>query len=160
MHKHFDWVQDERGNAIAGVSVRVYNTGTTTAATLYSDYSGATTITQPITTETDGYYDFFVAQGRYDIVLSKTGYTFDSTDMVGISIREVVFKTITVAENDVSKVVTGITGTPNASYEIVPVAPAWSTTIEVSSQTQTGFTLTFSTPVPAGVTSIMVILVI
>jgi hypothetical protein len=64
-----DAVQDTKGNAMGNVSVSVYLQGTDTLATLYSD-NGVTPKDNPFVTDAKGSYNFYVAQGIYDIVLS------------------------------------------------------------------------------------------
>jgi hypothetical protein len=73
---------DNKGNSIKDATVSVYNTGTTTFATIYSD-NGVTLKANPFTTSSatasPGAYDFYAANGTYDIVFSKTGYTFTAS---------------------------------------------------------------------------------
>ena len=52
--------------------VRVYNSGTVTLATLYSDNIG-TPKPNPFTANTDGSYYFYAANGRYDVTMSAGG---------------------------------------------------------------------------------------
>ena len=59
---------------LASASCAVYLTGTTTLASLYSD-NGVTALTNPTTSSDTGRLQFYAADGRYDIVCSKTGYT-------------------------------------------------------------------------------------
>jgi hypothetical protein len=88
-----DVVQDTKGNAVGNVSVSVYTQGTDTLATLYSD-NGVTTKTNPFVTDATGSYDFYVAQGIYDIVLScetcygGRSYTFDTARDQNVFIAE------------------------------------------------------------------------
>jgi hypothetical protein len=65
-------------------SVTVYLTGTVTKATLHSDNSG-TILANPFTANTNGSWGFYTADGRYDIVLSKTastGFPFTISDVL------------------------------------------------------------------------------
>lgn len=66
--------QDQNGRAIVGASITVYQAGTTTTATIYAD-NGVTTKANPFTTGIDGIYDFYAADGLYDIKITKAGYT-------------------------------------------------------------------------------------
>lgn len=76
MQKYFDWVKGSSGQVIPGASIAVYNAGTTVLATLYSD-NGVTPLANPLTSGTaDGFYSFFAANGSYDFVITKAGYTF------------------------------------------------------------------------------------
>jgi hypothetical protein len=74
MKKYHDTITDVSGRSISGASVTVYATGTQTKATLYSD-NGSTQTTNPVTTGSLGYFEFYVADGRYDITISGTGIT-------------------------------------------------------------------------------------
>jgi hypothetical protein len=59
-------------------TVTVYLKGTTTLATTYSDNSG-TLKANPFTSDTTGFWFFYVADGRYDIRFSGTGITVPFT---------------------------------------------------------------------------------
>lgn len=74
MKKFFDYIVDTRGDAVNGASVAVKMAGTSNDATLYSD-NGVTTTANPVTTDTKGYFSFYIADGWYDIVVSGTGVT-------------------------------------------------------------------------------------
>jgi hypothetical protein len=66
MQKYIDSVQGETGTAISGATVRIYDTGTTTLAPIYSNNSGSSKA-NPMTTDDDGMFEFYAADGRYDI---------------------------------------------------------------------------------------------
>lgn len=71
MQKYADTVTTRSGKAVAGASITVYNQGTTTPATIYSD-NGITPITG-LATDSLGKFEFYAADGRYDIEISGTG---------------------------------------------------------------------------------------
>lgn len=73
MERYFDVVQTRYGRAIAGAQVAVYVDGTSTLATLYSD-NGVTTIPNPTTTNIDGEYAFYAANGNYRVEITAVGY--------------------------------------------------------------------------------------
>lgn len=75
MKKHFDTVLNARGEPVAGIAVKVYLTGTNTLATLYADASGAQTKANPTSTDANGLFWCYVADGRYDIEFSGVGFT-------------------------------------------------------------------------------------
>lgn len=77
--EHFtDVLQDTKGNIIGQATVHVYLAGTTTHATLYSD-NAITPKANPFASNTfDGTYDFYAANGVYDLVFSKPGVTFNA----------------------------------------------------------------------------------
>ena len=56
-------------------TVTVYAAGTTTLSTIYSDSSGVSAKTNPFTSDTNGYWSFFAADGNYDIKFSGTNIT-------------------------------------------------------------------------------------
>lgn len=76
MQRFFDVVQDRSGNAIPGALVYVYTSGGG-LATLYSD-NGVTTTPNPVTTNFDGEYGFYAANGTYSLTITASGYTSDS----------------------------------------------------------------------------------
>ena len=65
-------VLDESGNGVAAVNVTVYLADTVTLASLYSD-NGTTPIANPLTTDYAGRFEFWAANGLYDVCYSKTG---------------------------------------------------------------------------------------
>ena len=73
MRKFRDVVQDSLGNVLSGVNatVRVANAspGTGALATIYSD-DGVTVTGNPVVTDSTGTFQFYVADGRYDITIS------------------------------------------------------------------------------------------
>lgn len=76
MEKFSNVAIDPAGNAISSVTITVYEAGTLTLASLFSD-NGVTAKANPHLNEADGSILFYATNGRYDIVLTKTGFTFD-----------------------------------------------------------------------------------
>jgi hypothetical protein len=76
MQRFFDVVQDRSGNCIPNALVYVYASGGG-LATLYSD-NGVTTTPNPVTTNADGEYAFYAANGTYTLNIQATGYASDS----------------------------------------------------------------------------------
>lgn len=68
---------------LSNASVTVYNNGTSTLATIYTD-NGITTTPNPTTTSVTGRVEFYADDGRYDILISKTGYN-------NVFIRDILF---------------------------------------------------------------------
>jgi len=71
VRKYADVVQDTAGNAVAGASVAVYST-LGAAADLYADAAG--TMPYPnnvVLTDDEGYFEFYVEDGRYNISATK-----------------------------------------------------------------------------------------
>jgi hypothetical protein len=81
MEHYTDVLRDNKGLAIKDATVHVYNAGTLTYATLYSD-NGITVKANPFTTShgtnDPGAYDFYAANGAYDIVFVKTAFSFNN----------------------------------------------------------------------------------
>lgn len=56
---------------LAGVSITVTSDATGLAASLYSD-NGVTPLAQPLTTDEDGYFNFYAADGTYTLTFSSS----------------------------------------------------------------------------------------
>jgi hypothetical protein len=102
MERLFDVVQDRRGNALSSATVTVRDTGGS-LATIFSD-DGITTASNPLTTNSDGEYTFFAANGQYSTEIVATGYAteiitqrtlFDPTDQTARAIADYGFVPIT-----------------------------------------------------------------
>jgi hypothetical protein len=72
---YHDVAQAPDGRAINSPTITVFATGTTTTISLYSNSSGTASKANPFTGDSSGRYSFFAAAGRYDIQISKTGFT-------------------------------------------------------------------------------------
>ena len=67
----------QRGLPILGAQITVYSSGTTSIATIYTDPAGNYPIDQtnmPLLTDSEGYYEFYSANGFYDIKISIPGF--------------------------------------------------------------------------------------
>lgn len=80
MQKFSDYLLSQNGSPIDGASIQVNLAGTSTSATLFSDNAG-TALVNPVTSEADGSFEFYAENGRYDLIPTKTGVTFDATDL-------------------------------------------------------------------------------
>lgn len=76
-------VVDGKLEPLSNAAVTVYVGGTSTLATLYSD-NGITTTTNPFISNNTGRVAFYADDGRYDLVVSKTGYN-------SVSIPDIIF---------------------------------------------------------------------
>lgn len=92
MQRYQDSVLTQNTNGItvvgAGLTVHVYNAGTVVPATIYSD-NGITVINQllaPITTDINGKFEFYAANGRYDVTI--TGATITSITVPDILLED------------------------------------------------------------------------
>lgn len=59
------------GGLPGGTSVVVYNHGTATVASLYTDGSDGTAAPNPVTASAEGDLTFFAAPGTYDLVFAR-----------------------------------------------------------------------------------------
>lgn len=69
MRHYFNVIQNQNGLAVPGALVTVNLAGTGTAATIFSD-DGITPTTNPVTTDALGRFSFYIADGRYDLIVS------------------------------------------------------------------------------------------
>ena len=81
MQKFIETVIGETSRPVAGATVTVYTAGTTTPATIYLTNGGAAT-TNPLTTDSDGMFYFYAADGRYDIVITSGTSTKTISDIL------------------------------------------------------------------------------
>jgi hypothetical protein len=73
MQKYFNTVQLDSGMPAVGASVLVTAFGGG-AVTIYSD-NGSTPTTNPLTTDVNGFFEFYAADGRYTLQITGTGFT-------------------------------------------------------------------------------------
>jgi hypothetical protein len=78
MQQHTDSVTTRGGAAVSGASVLVKTYPAGATATIYSD-NGSTQQSNPITTDADGRFSFYAADGRYTLVISKSGVITQTT---------------------------------------------------------------------------------
>ena len=82
MKKYIDVVFDRNGSPIVNVQVRVKIAGTSTDAVIYSD-NGITTKSNPVLTDANGGFSFYVEDGRYDLYFSGSNLSSRTeTDVV------------------------------------------------------------------------------
>jgi hypothetical protein len=85
MEKYQDVVLDPSGNVVVSASVYIYAAGTTTPSTIYSD-DGVTPASNPLTTGSRGGFEFYAANGDYDIrVVYGTSDVTESDVTIGYS---------------------------------------------------------------------------
>lgn len=93
MQSFYDVVVDTGNNPIVGAQVFVYDS-LGALATLFSDVNG-TPQANPITTNADGGYLFYAANGIYSIVIVATGY--NSQTLTGVTISSGTPPTVPIA---------------------------------------------------------------
>src|SRR6266850_1633890 len=74
MQKRQDVILNTRGEPISGVSVRVVTFPVAADAMIFSD-DGITQTTNPLTTDANGRFSYYAADGRYSEQLSGAGIT-------------------------------------------------------------------------------------
>lgn len=87
MQKWFGLAQDTSGNIIPSPTINVYAAGTLNLATIYSDNSYSS-LANPFTGASDGSYEFYAENGRYDVVPSKSGFTFDASNSSDVILQD------------------------------------------------------------------------
>lgn len=81
MRKFFGTVLDSKGKPVenATVTVSEYPGGGTPS--LYSEASGSTALANPAVTDDHGYYEFYVAAGRYALAITTNDETITVNDV-------------------------------------------------------------------------------
>ncbi len=106
MARFLDVARDSNGNAIGEPTVTVYDAGTSTLASIFSDVGLTTPQANPFTGATDGSYSFYASSSTYRIVVAKAGYdTFDA-DHIDVGVNGVSLLVGTLAMRPAA----GITG--------------------------------------------------
>ncbi len=82
MEKRFDAIVDLKGNAVVGATVRVQSYPGGSLSTIYSDNLGVTAIPNPLTTDADGYFEYYAADGHYSWVITTNISTKTINDIV------------------------------------------------------------------------------
>ena len=91
---------DNFGRPISGATITVKKTGGAVLADLFSDDGLTASIGNPLTTEADGSYLAYAANGKYYKEAAKIGYTFDNTDMVGLVLFDpFIVRTVAAADS-------------------------------------------------------------
>lgn len=130
---------------LVGAQVSIYNFGTTTLATIYSD-NGVTLATNPLTADANGQVSFYAANGRYSLIAAKVGYS-------NVSIMDILLND---PANATAGIFTSISASGFASLSTLGLALA--TTVMTSSATvadnvsivfvRVGGTVTLTLPTP------------
>lgn len=98
-----DIIKDRYGNVLSGASVNIYDPGTTDAVseTVYADATGATTLSNPLTTDATGRIQIYLDRPQIvDLAVSKTNYTSFTLEDVSVLRAGTYAATFTVAAND------------------------------------------------------------
>lgn len=139
-------------------TITVRNAGTATLSTVFSD-NASTPKTNPFTADTDGYWFFYAANGRYDITLSGGGIVTPYTLSDVVILDSTAIGSICGISGSGVTMVTGTTGTDfslncnNATDTITYNLPSASAAnrglVTTGAQTLAGVK-TFSTPIAPG----------
>ena len=82
MEKKTDGVADLKGNAIEGATVRVQSYPAGVLSTIYSDSLGVTAIANPISTDANGAFEYYAADGHYSWVITTNTTTRTINDII------------------------------------------------------------------------------
>lgn len=149
-----------RGLPILGAQVTVYSAGTTSLVTIYKDVAGLyyrNQTTDPILTDSEGYFEFYAPNGSYDLKISISGFAprtisgieiaYNSTPNQALTVyigqyasiedflSQTTTSTKTLIVDEPTTLTTGTVIPPN-----VQVVPRWPGSITIAS----GQTLTIS----------------
>ncbi len=97
----FDTTQS--GNAATGTTITVRDSSTGLRASLFSD-NGVTTLDNPFTVDNNGNYEFYVADGRYNIIQDEnlpTQLTLADVSIFDVSVSFGAPKTVTALTNNI-----------------------------------------------------------
>lgn len=144
MQRYTNLIQDNAGNTLGGVTVTVYDQGTSNLSSIFSA-NGSGAKSNPFTNDTDGSVEFYAADGRYDVTYAKTGYTFTSSNYTDVVLADPKASGFGLTAPVISGTVTGtytLGGTPSIT------APILSGTI--TGTYTLGGTPTISSPVLSG----------
>ena len=72
MQKYQNSIQNTDGTAVWGATVKVYVYGTSTLATIYSDNGSTVISNSAVTTDVQGEFSFYAANGRYSLSVIKS----------------------------------------------------------------------------------------
>jgi len=72
------------GSVMAGAQVRVYLPGTNTPVTIFSNITGTVVKSQPIVSDSNGYFDFFLGDQVVDILIQ--GNNFPTTKLLNVTL--------------------------------------------------------------------------
>lgn len=113
MQNYSEVLRDQYGNAIGGATVQVYQSGTQNLATIFSDNGITTKANSFLTDALTGHFNFYAANGTYDLVFFYPGVTFNPDYTRRISLFDV---------NDYSSS-SGSSQSPIPSGPSFPVSP-------------------------------------
>lgn len=80
MQSHRNSVLSRSMAVVPGATISIYDAGTSNLSTIYSD-NGVTAASNPLTSDADGEFEFWAADGRYDVTTTYSGQT-DSYEIV------------------------------------------------------------------------------
>lgn len=112
MQKYQNNVTARNGDAQLGLSVLITAAGTSTASTIYSD-DGVTAAINPLTTDANGYFEFYAADGNYDIYVAGTLAYSDVLIADTVQLSAQVVRAEALAEDDGATLI----GTPEGTVQ-------------------------------------------
>lgn len=119
MQKYQNNVTSRTGDAVSGLQVTVTVSGGG-LATIFSDNAG-TPLDNPLTTDANGYFEFYAADGRYNITAGGGGYT-DVLIADTVQIAVAASEAASIAQGAATTAVDAKDGAEEARDEAVPAA--------------------------------------
>lgn len=90
------FIQNDVGDTVSGVSVTVKHEADQVNANIYSDASGTTSISNPLTSQSDGFAEFYSQPGEMRITAQIGG---DTADFRNVNVEHSVAPVVTVTGN-------------------------------------------------------------
>lgn len=74
-YKYQDEVFTVHGDVVPFATIAIYNAGTSTLSTIYSNSAGTVPLANPVTADYQGYFFFYALPSAYDLIITGTGIT-------------------------------------------------------------------------------------
>lgn len=74
-YKYQDEVFTVHGDVVPFATIAIYNAGTATLSTIYSNSAGTVPLANPVTADYQGYFFFYALPSAYDLIITGTGIT-------------------------------------------------------------------------------------
>lgn len=155
-----------RGLPILGAQVTVYSAGTTSLVTIYKDVAGLyyrNQTTDPILTDSEGYFEFYAPNGSYDLKISISGFAPRTISGIEIAYNSTPNQALTVYIGQYASIEDFLSQTTTSTKTLIVDEPTTLTTGTVIPATvsievrypgkitvASGSTLTINGPFSAG----------
>lgn len=132
--KYSDYVYGSgalRGLPILGAQITVYSAGTTSIVTIYKDVAGLyarNQTTDPILTGADGYFEFYAANGSYDLLIQIPGFASRTVSGIEILYNAIPNQALTVYIGQYSSIEDFVSQTTTSMKTLIIDEPTTLTT--------------------------------